>query len=178
MRIPQARDPREMMPSARSNSATLPDADLYLVACVKTKQSGPMEAWDLYCSAWFRRARDCVERTGRTWAVLSAKHGLVWPTNIIEYYNDTLLGKPSHERRRWAADVLDSLDPHLDRVRKVAMLAGKYYREFLVQEFKQRDIETLVPMERIKGIGPQIAWLNACLSCPQDNRYWPSRRPA
>ncbi len=141
----------------------LPDADLYLVSCVKTKQKSRMAARDLYASPWFRKARVCVEATGQTWAILSAKHGLVWPTDSIEPYDETLRNMRSRQRQQWAGRVLKSLKPHLTNVRKVVMLAGVPYRQWLMHEFDSMNIKVLVPMEGLRS-GQQLRWLNTCLN--------------
>ena len=154
----------------------LPDADLYLVACVKSKNNAPMPARDLYASAWFRKARACVERTGRPWAILSAKHGLVRPSDTIAPYEKTLKNMPWPQQRQWADTVLASLAPHLSGVRTIAMLAGATYRQLLMHELQMRDIEILVPMEGLPQ-GRQLQWLGACLNRPATERS-PQSRPS
>ena len=84
----------------------LPDAELYLVACVKTKQSRPAPARDLYISNWFVKARTCVERSGQSWYILSAKYGLVEPNELIEPYEKTLKKMRADDRRAWARGVI------------------------------------------------------------------------
>ncbi len=158
------------------NNTKLPDADLYLVSCVKSKNNAPMPARDLYASAWFRKARACVERTGRPWAILSAKHGLVWPSDTIAPYEKTLRTMSLPQRRQWADTVLASLAPHLVGVRTITMLAGAAYRELLMHELQMQDIEILVPMEGLSQ-GRQLQWLDACLYRPATNLS-PRSRPS
>ena len=70
-----------------------------LVGCVKSKQSDPAIAADLYRSALFRGRRRWVETTCGRWFVLSAKHGLVSPPEMLEPYDETLTTKGLAERR-------------------------------------------------------------------------------
>ena len=157
--------------------AELPDADLYLVACVKRKASTPMPAGELYTSPWFQKARACVDRTGRPWAVLSAKHGLLWPTDTVAPYEMTLRSMSALQRRRWADTVLASLAPHVAGVRTITMLAGATYRQLLVPELERRDIEVLVPMAGLSQ-GRQLQWLDICLTLDRaDERTSRSRAP-
>ncbi len=161
----------------RRRDAELPDADLYLVACVKRKASATMPARELYTSSWFQRARACVERTGQPWAVLSAKHGLLWPTDTVAPYEMTLRSMSGLERRQWADTVLASLAPHLAGVRTITILAGTTYRKLLVPELERRDIEVLVPMEGLSQ-GRQLQWLDICLTRARaDERTSRSRVP-
>ena len=152
-----------------SADARLPDADLYLVACVKLKRNSPMPARDLYASPWFRKARVCVERTGRPWAILSARHGLVWPDETVVPYETTLGTMPAAQRRRWADRVLASLVPHLASVRTIAMLAGRTYRQLLVPELLERGVDVQVPMKGLAQ-GKQLQWLDLCLSRTLDDQ--------
>lgn len=161
-------------PDIKWSKAEMPDADLYLVSCVKSKNNVPMSARDLYASAWFRKARACVERTGRPWAILSAKHGLVWPSDTIAPYEKTLRTMSLPQRRQWADTVLASLAPHLVGVRTITMLAGATYRELLMHELQMQDIEILVPMEGLSQ-GRQLQWLDACLYHPATNLSTRSR---
>ena len=171
--------PARNVPAGTPSADTrLPDADLYLVACVKLKRDTPMPARDLYASPWFRKARACIEKTGRPWAILSARHGLVWPDEIVAPYEETL-GKEPAAQRRWAERVLTSLAPHLAGVRTIAMLAGNAYRQLLVPELRERGIDVLVPMKELAQ-GKQLQWLDLCLSrMPNDQASFPGPpRPA
>ena len=143
-------------------TAHLPDADLYLVSCVKVKRDTPAPAKELYVSAWFRKARACVERTGRRWAVLSAKHGLVWPDQIVAPYDQKLR---AGESRAWSERVLADLEPHLGGVSSVVFLAGDVYRQHLAEGLLDRGIGVRVPMEGLDW-GSQGAWLRDCLAAP------------
>jgi hypothetical protein len=62
----------------RGSSLDLEGA-VVLVSCVKSKLSRSAPARTLYTSAWFRKVRDIVEKSGARWFVLSARHGLVAP---------------------------------------------------------------------------------------------------
>ncbi len=179
---PRILSPPRPAPAKRSaattqwNTTKLPDADLYLVSCVKSKNNFPMPARDLYASAWFRKARTCVERTGRPWAILSAKHGLVWPSDTIAPYEKTLRTMSLPQRRQWADTVLASLAPHLVDVRTITMLAGATYRELLMHELQMQGIEILVPMEGLSQ-GRQLQWLDTCLYRPA-TKLSPRPRPS
>ena len=146
----------------RTLCCKLPDADLYLVSCVKTKQCYPAPARDLYTSNWFVKARTCVERSGRSWYILSAKYGLVEPNEQIEPYEKTLNDMGADDRRAWARGVIETLEPHLIGVKSVVFLAGRNYRECLVLALHRRGIAVSVPMEGL-GFYEQLAWLKACL---------------
>ena len=124
---------------------------LCLVSCVGRKRSSPAPASDLYTSPWFRKARAYAERVGWPWFVLSAKHGLVQPDEMIAPYDLTLNTMPVADRRRWAAKVLTQLEPHLDGVESVVFLAGQRYREFLTPSLRSRGLVVSVPMQGLEN---------------------------
>jgi hypothetical protein len=65
-----------------------------LVRFVKTKLHTPTPAQDLYTSAVFVGRRAWVEQSCDRWFILSAKHGLVDPEQVLEPYDESLVGKP------------------------------------------------------------------------------------
>ena len=73
---------------------------IYLVSCVGQKLKTPAPARDLYTSVWFRKARSYVESTGLPWSVLSAKHGVVHPDEVIAPYDLTLNSMKVADRRQ------------------------------------------------------------------------------
>jgi hypothetical protein len=80
-----------------------------LVGCVKTKLPHPAPARDLYASDLFRGRRAYVENTCERWFILSAKHGLVEPDEVLQPYDQTLKDVSVAERQDWAARVLGAL---------------------------------------------------------------------
>lgn len=135
---------------------------LFLVSCVKTKRQIHAPAKDLYVSAWFRKARACVERTGCPWGILSAEYGLLHPGEEIRPYEKTLNAMPVAERRAWANEVLESMDPFLEGIDTVVFFAGERYREFLEPGLREWGVAVAVPMLGLSQ-GRQLAWLDDCL---------------
>ena len=123
-----------------------------LVGCVKTKLPGPAKARDLYVSTMFEGRRRFVERSCARWFVLSAKHGLLDPDEIIEPYDVSLARAPVSERRSWAARTLAELDAVMGPVEDVTfeIHAGAQYRDFgLVQGLRSRGAQVVVPAQRL-----------------------------
>ena len=135
---------------------------LFLVSCVNTKRQTHAPAKDLYISAWFRKVRACVERTGCPWGILSAEYGLLHPDEEIQPYEMTLNAMPVAERRAWANEVLESMDPFLEGIDTVVLFAGERYREFLEPGLREWGVAVSVPMLGLSQ-GRQLAWLDDCL---------------
>ena len=132
---------------------------IYLVSCVARKLCVPAPAKDLYTSPLFVKTRAYAEKTGRPWFVLSAKHGLVPPDKVIAPYDCTLKNMGVADRRRWASNVLTQLEPHLEVVEAVTVLAGKTYYEFLEPPLRNRGLALCIPMDGLR-FGERLNWLN------------------
>ena len=131
---------------------------IFLVACVKKKQSQRVPAKQLYQSSWFVKARNYVERHHAPWFILSAKYGLLSPDNVTAPYNETLNEMGVQARRDWAERVKKQMDSHLPPAEKVVILAGEKYRGNLLPYLCQKFTCTEIPMKGMK-IGEQLAWL-------------------
>lgn len=81
-----------------------------LVGCVSQKRTVASPAEDLYVSTLFRGRRQYVENSCDDWYILSAKHGLVNRTAMLDPYDVALTGRSRSVMRAWAADVLRQLD--------------------------------------------------------------------
>ena len=82
---------------------------LCLVTCVAEKRRDASPARDLYQSPLFSRARRFAEDRYDSWFILSAKHGLVHPGDVLAPYNQSLLDSTDGERRTWAVRVFEQL---------------------------------------------------------------------
>lgn len=151
----------EKRPADRHRGPAVAANGIYLVSCTKGKLAGPAPARDLYSkSSWFRKARAYVEKTGQPWFVLSAKHGLVHPNEVIEWYELALSKDFSTEQRQhWARRVLSQLSPHLNGVDCITFLAGQQYRQYLEKPLRDQGLVVCAPMEHVPW-GGQQPWLD------------------
>src|SRR4051794_18394300 len=134
-----------------------------LVGCVKRKRSVASRAADLYTSTLFTGRRTYVERTCDEWWVLSAEHGLVAPTDVLEPYDVTLNDASRPDRRRWATKVLGQIDERirLDRGDVIECHAGANYLDFgLADGLRRRGCILENPTEGL-GIGRQLQFYKA-----------------
>ncbi|MBE9508891.1 MAG: hypothetical protein IMY86_12695 [Chloroflexi bacterium] len=129
-----------------------------LVACVSRKRSIPMPARDLYISDWFRKASAYARRVADEWYILSAKYGLLAPGTVVEPYDETLNRMPAATRRAWARRVSEDLGRALQPGDRVVILAGKNYRENLIDPIRGMKCSVEIPMEGLR-IGEQLRWL-------------------
>jgi hypothetical protein len=155
-----------------------------LIACGKAKLDRPAPARELYVGNLFRACRAYVESTCDEWAILSAKHGLVLPDQVLAPYEQRLSGRAEDRlawarrvneaiRRRWCASgyVAGQPDEHGGRpvgwaperldVRFV-VLAGADYRVCVEESRANAGWVLPVPCDTpLAGLqlGQQLAWL-------------------
>jgi hypothetical protein len=129
-----------------------------LVACTSRKGDHPAKAEFIYKSPLFSAARNYAENRANQWFILSAKHGLLSPDDVIEPYNESLLNKNDSERRVWAERVHQSLLARIPACGQVIFLAGLAYRSHLSPLLEAEGRQTAAPMSAL-GIGSQVAWL-------------------
>lgn len=77
-------------------------SSLVLIACSARKLAHAAPAKELYQGDLFKKQRAWIEKAGHRWAILSAKHGLVQPDDIIEPYEQALKNMTRAENIRWA----------------------------------------------------------------------------
>lgn len=112
--------------------------EIVLVACCKTKLDHRAAAQDLYQGALFTLARKYAEGIGAPWYILSAKHHILRPGDLIDPYEETLVGRKKKDRQVWA-DLTGSKARQFFRQdgwpQRIIWLAGEAYSEFLEGDF-------------------------------------------
>ena len=125
-----------------------------LVGCTKSKLERQAAARDLYSpSPLFRGRRSYVEHTCENWFILSAKHHVLSPDELVEPYDMTLVGAPTEAKRVWARAVLKGLENLIGDVRDhhFEIHAGRDYWAFgLVEGLKERGAKISIPPQ---GLG-------------------------
>lgn len=129
-----------------------------LVACTSRKSDHPAQAEFIYKSPLFLAARNYAEKRANQWFILSAKHGLLSPQDVIEPYNESLLDQSDLQRRDWAERVHQDLLARIPAGGRVIFLSGSAYRSHLGPKLEADGRKTAAPMSAM-GIGSQIAWL-------------------
>ncbi len=130
-----------------------------LVSCVSEKADQPQPARDLYTSSWFEKASRYAEQNADRWYILSAKHGVLPPDEVIAPYDETLNEMGAEQRRAWARDVARQLEEILQPGDHVILLAGQRYREFLLEPLRILGCDVNIPMKGMR-IGEQLSWLD------------------
>jgi hypothetical protein len=143
-----------------------------LVACSKSKLNTPAHAQALYKGQLFEKskayAKQLVENgEADAWYILSAKHGLVEPQEMIDPYDETLADASVEEKREWGKQVnlkLGEVAPTYHTPVTHIILGGKDYYEPIrsfyenVHDVTRRTFTA--PFEGMAGNGEMMQWLD------------------
>jgi hypothetical protein len=130
-----------------------------LVACSSSKTEGEAPAKDLYTSDLFKRSRRYAESRFDRWFILSAKHGLLDPEDLIQTYEDTLSDMPRRARYVWSHSVVKDLLEVTTPEDTITFLAGDKYREVLSVVLGSLGYRIYVPLRGMKA-SEQMSWLD------------------
>lgn len=148
-----------------SDSSSIPSAndepspDILLVTCVKTKQTRPAPAKDLYTSALFLRERAYAERYGVPWFILSAEHGLVAPDEWLAPYERYLPDMSRKFRSAWSAWVAARLELLAGPLagKTVEIHAGSVYLDAVRPELEALGATVVDPLKGL-SMGHRLSW--------------------
>lgn len=118
-----------------------------------------MSAKDLYRSPLFRKRRAYAEASGKPWAILSALHGLIEPSQEIAPYDVRLSDLPRRDQIEWgfrtAAQLADRFRPVDGKTFEIH--AGAAYVRPLEPALERLGARVARPLEGL-SIGRQLQW--------------------
>jgi hypothetical protein len=133
-----------------------------VIACGKAKLDHPAPARELYTGNLFRAAREYVETRCDEWFILSAKHGLVLPDDVLAPYELYLAATTPRYQAAWNLRVGRQVTRYVGpRNARLVVLAGTAYRAW--------SATSLYPIEtplRGLGMGKQLAYLTKANALP------------
>ena len=123
-----------------------------LIACGSKKRNTPCQAKDLYISSLFVATRRYVEKRTLRWAILSAKHGVLLPEQLVQPYNVRLGSLPARSKKVWAERTREQL---------LSLFPGETFLVLAGQDYFQavEGLPYARPIPEGFRIGQQIAWL-------------------
>ena len=96
------------------SGAWRPELRLLVVGCGAAKRSSACAAQDLYTGPLTRDAIGYAQATGLPWCVVSGRHGLLWPSLVVEPYEQRI---PRGEALRgWTDRVSSQLSLWMDEI--------------------------------------------------------------
>ena len=135
---------------------------IVLLGCVKLKQPVPALARDLYVSPLWRKRRTYAEASGLPWLILSAKHGVLDPDELVSPYDLALTQLRRAEQRAWGQAVASELEQRLKPLRDVAfeVHASRPYCAAIEKPLSAAGAVLLAPLAGLT-LGRQLSWYTA-----------------
>ncbi|HET6293294.1 MAG TPA: hypothetical protein VFG33_07965 [Kribbella sp.] len=163
-------------PTALTAPLTAASADVVLITCVKTKLSVPAAAKDLYISALFQKQRQYAERSGATWFILSAEHGLVRPEEWLAPYERYLPDCPPSYRNAWAQWSAARLELLLGTIagKTIEIHASSLYASCLTPALQTLGAIVSTPLAGLAQ-GQRLAWYGSAVEGASSSR--PTKPP-
>jgi hypothetical protein len=157
-----ATQPAPQLPTRPRPTETQSGRTIVLISCSASKADRPAPAEDLYQGTLFKAAIAWArEQNPDAIHILSAKHHLVSPDEVIEPYDLTLNDMPADALRRWSDTVLEQLESEADVKRdRFIILAGDRYRRFLTPRLGHVEL----PLKGLR-LGEQVQFLQRRLAC-------------
>ncbi len=111
---------------------------LVVATCSFQKGAEPAPARELYQGDYFKAMMRYANRYGTDWCILSAKHGLINPTQVITPYN---LAFPDPECVSVCKTVHVILKYDLHKYDRIVLLGGYHYRHHMVTALEAAGYE-------------------------------------
>lgn len=105
-----------------------------LISCGAEKLAAAAPARDLYTGPLFRSARRWVELRDYVypaWGILSARHGLLLPNQVVEPYDASLAAMSEPERAAWGTSAAEKIRRQWGTEVIYTVLAGEQYMRAL-----------------------------------------------
>lgn len=140
------------------------DKRVAFVACSKKKKTYPCEAASLYAeSRLFTFASSYCKTHYDEWFILSAKHGIVTPSEMLEPYDQTLKSASASDKKQWAHNVSLQIQQQFSYKPPVFYFhAGDNYVKYLIPLLEGAGYQCVRPLKGL-GIGKQQRWYKEAL---------------
>lgn len=106
---------------------------LAIISCSKSKRPGRQRVLELYTGELFKLAAAAAEVLADRWVVISGRHGVLHPEDIIESYDEAVMSKSRRQREQWGQHVSRQLKLILPTLQgsQVLSFVSAPYQEFL-----------------------------------------------
>ena len=137
-----------------------------LISCSKSKGGHRDLARNMYVSSLYRKSVMAAEGWGLSFSILSAKHGLLDPDEVIEPYDLTLKGASKEFKAEWAHRVDAQIRRSIDPKKHLIVLAGDDYYAPLIEAGMKDPLSFFAPMKGL-SLGNRLAFLNQSIRIPK-----------
>lgn len=145
---------------------------LCIIPCGSSKvwdsdpNAGPQQAKDVYTGTFAKACQRYAITFFEHWVILSAKHGFLFPNDIVQESYNVSFVKPTSETIRLEMLNKQAQTMGLFRYREITVLGGRHYVDMARALFHQGQT-LILPLRDCKGIGYMIQRLNLSVTANQ-----------
>lgn len=140
-----------------------------ILSCSKKKhnilEGGKIEARDLYQGQIFRKSYIYALKFLKfdKIYILSAKYGLLRPSNKVSTYDETLKNFSAEKKKEWSKRVLEQMKSEGLNLEsdELTFLTGKAYYKYLIGEGKCENFKLPFVENKCKNQGQILQFLNS-----------------
>ncbi|UOQ48034.1 hypothetical protein MUN88_18570 [Gracilibacillus caseinilyticus] len=139
-------------------------AQLFIIPCGKKKiwdrepDIGAVEAKNAYIGVLHQLCRQYVDCFGGDWVIISGKHGMLLPSDVVPGNYDLTFRKNDPNVVTVSTLQRQVKQKQLQSFNEIIALTGKKYRPFLEEVFDEVD-RIQYPLNGATGIGHIQKWL-------------------
>ena len=128
-----------------------------LVGCGARKADTAKPAGELYTGPYFTKNRRYANVVCDDWVILSAKHNVIEPDEVIEPYDKTLNDMDADACAEWAARTFEQLlELEWDGYETAEILAGENYWSYFESRLDELPVDVEFPLADAGGMGHQM----------------------
>ena len=133
---------------------------LMVIGCSREKLEMAAPSRNLYMSDRFRHSVDLATGMAAPFVILSAKHGVVEPGEVLEPYDMDIATLSDAHQRSWAQAAVERLAVHAQG-RAISVLATGTYERLLLSAngARQQPLEIVAPWLELEA-PDRVVWLN------------------
>ena len=163
-----------MRPEVNLGLDLVAECDVVVIPCSSTKLDRPAKAEDFYCGVgYFRHQLKVAKLSGKPWYILSTKHGLLLPTDVIAPYSLIWSKKVQQDNKSMRGRVIPTAteEQRVQRSitarsaltgKKVLTFCSKHYEPYFPDwVFFNTAVGALVQNQNSKGIQFLVKTLHA-----------------
>lgn len=114
----------------------------FIVGCSKKKRKENSKAQNLYISTRFELSKKIAIRFGSDWAILSAKHGLLSPDEVIKPYDLSIKKLTNADKERWKKNLIKKLLQIVKNSQTIIFLGDNDYFNVIEKTIQKLGYQT------------------------------------
>lgn len=127
-----------------------------LIGCGKRKAAAACPASEMYTGSYFKAVASFVKKRFPAHYILSAKYGLLKPSQLIQPYDLTLNKFSRGGKEAWAARVHAQMLTAFPEDAALVFFCGQNYYQSLIPLL---PFPSRTPFKGLGGMGKQLRWM-------------------